>query len=147
MKHLDLPPLWLLLFVIVALALDRLVPFGLFGGPGRIAAVGLGVAGLVLSGLAARRMRRAETTVLPHRQPSALVTDGVFAFSRNPIYLADLLILLAVLLWIDAPLGLPLVPAFLWVLTRRFVEPEEARLRLAFGPQFDDWTRRTRRWL
>lgn len=51
------------------------------------------------------------------------------------------------LLWIDAPLGLPLVPAFLWVLTRRFVEPEEARLRLAFGAQFDDWTRRTRRWL
>ncbi|MCE6953412.1 isoprenylcysteine carboxylmethyltransferase family protein [Cereibacter sphaeroides] len=147
MKHLDLPPIWLLLFVIVAVALGRLVPFGLFGLPGDVAGVALGLAGLVISALAARRMRARATTVMPHRVPAALVTDGVFRFSRNPIYLADVLILLGVLLWIDAPLALPLVPAYAWVLTRRFIEPEEARLKQAFGPAFDDWASRTRRWL
>ncbi|WP_145107132.1 methyltransferase family protein [Cereibacter sediminicola] len=147
MKHLDLPPAWLLLFVLAALALDWLVPFGIFGLPGRVAGVGLGLAALVIAGLAARRMRRAGTTVMPHSAPSALVTDGVFSFSRNPIYLADVVILLAVLLWIDAPLGLPLVPLFMRVLTRRFIEPEEARLAAAFGPDYEAWTGRTRRWL
>ncbi|MGP3697327.1 methyltransferase family protein [Rhodobacter sp. NSM] len=147
MKHLDLPPFWLLLFVILALALDWLVPLGVFGLPGRVAGVGLCLAGLVISAMAARKMRRAATTVMPHRMPTALVTDGIFARSRNPIYLADVMILLGVLLWIDAPLGLPLVAGYMWVLTRRFIEPEEARLRLAFGDAYEEWTRRTRRWL
>ncbi|SNX71295.1 protein-S-isoprenylcysteine O-methyltransferase Ste14 [Cereibacter ovatus] len=147
MKHLDLPPMWLFLFVIAALALDRLLPFGLFGVPGDVAGVALGLLGLGLSALAARRMRARSTPVMPHREASALVTDGLFRLSRNPIYLANVLILLAVLLWIDAPLGLPLVPAFMWVLTRRFIEPEETRLRRLFGEGFDRWAARTRRWI
>ncbi len=147
MKHLDLPPMWLFLFVIAALALDRLLPFGLFGVPGDVAGVVLGLLGLGLSALAARRMRARGTPVMPHREASALVTDGLFRLSRNPIYLANVLILLAVLLWIDAPLGLPLVPAFMWVLTRRFIEPEETRLRRLFGEGFDRWAARTRRWI
>ena len=147
MTRLDLPPIWLFLFVIAALLLDRLAPVGLLGPVGTVAGLGLGLAGLALAALAARRMRAAATTVLPHREPSALVTDGVFRLSRNPIYLADALILLGVLCWIDAPLLLPLVPAFMALLAHRFILPEEARLKRLFGPAYDDWAATTRRWI
>jgi protein-S-isoprenylcysteine O-methyltransferase Ste14 len=44
-------------------------------------------------------------------------------------------------------LALPLLPAFVWIITRRFILPEEARLRAAFGAEFDRWAARTPRWI
>ncbi|MBL9050839.1 MAG: isoprenylcysteine carboxylmethyltransferase family protein, partial [Tabrizicola sp.] len=84
--------------------------------------------------------------VVPRRDPSALVTQGVFSFSRNPIYLSDALILLGAILWLDAVPALPLVASFAWLIQTRFIRDEETRLTLAFGPEFDLWAGRTRRW-
>ena len=110
-------------------------------------AVVLLVVGLALLALAMRQMSAAGTTLIPHRQPSALVTGGVFRYSRNPIYLADLLFLTGAILWWGAVLALPLIPAFIWVINRRFILPEEARLRAGFAEDFSKWCERTRRWL
>ena len=89
----------------------------------------------------------ARTTVIPRRNPAALVTGGVFRLTRNPIYLGDAALLTGAILWWDAPAALPLVPAFVWLITRRFIRDEEARLRAAFGADFDRWAARVRRWL
>ena len=43
--------------------------------------------------------------------------------------------------------GLPLIPVFVMLVTRRFILGEEARLRARFGTQFDQFAARTRRWL
>jgi protein-S-isoprenylcysteine O-methyltransferase Ste14 len=48
---------------------------------------------------------------------------------------------------LDAVLALPLVASFAWLIQARFIRDEEARLTLAFGPEFDLWAGRTRRWL
>ena len=92
------------------------------------------------------QMTLQRTTVIPRRNPSSLVTGGLFAWSRNPIYLGDALILTGAILWLDAVLALPLVASFVWVIRTRFIRDEEARLTLAFGPEFDLWAARTRRW-
>lgn len=147
MKSFDYPPVWTLLCIGLGLMLDLLWPLDLFGAAGRYLGVMAILAGLGLMLLAVERMRRAATTVMPHRAPSALVTDGVFRWSRNPIYLGDLLVLLGVLLWADAPLGLLALPLLMVVLTRRFILPEEARLAEGFGPAFARWSKTTRRWL
>ncbi|PTE21435.1 S-isoprenylcysteine methyltransferase [Cereibacter changlensis JA139] len=147
MKNFDYPPVWTLLCIALGLMLDRLWPLDLFGAVGRYLGAAAILAGLGLMLLAVERMRRAATTVMPHRAPSALVTDGVFRWSRNPIYLGDLLVLLGVLLWADAPLGLLALPLLMVVLTRRFILPEEARLAEGFGPAFSQWSKTTRRWL
>jgi protein-S-isoprenylcysteine O-methyltransferase Ste14 len=102
--------------------------------------------GLIITLGAAAQMALAQTTVIPRRDPSALVTSGLFSWSRNPIYLSDLLILLGVILWLDALLALPLLAGFVWLIQTRFIRDEEARLTLAFGPEFDLWAARTRRW-
>lgn len=148
MKLFDIPPIWLALCIALAWVLARTFPgltFG-FAWQGVVALV-LFFGGALLMGLAAWEMSRAKTTIIPHRQPDALVTSGVFRLSRNPIYLGDLLILSgAVVLW-GAILAVPLIWAFKRLIEARFIRPEEERLEGAFGDGFTDWARMTRRWV
>lgn len=141
----DLPPVWLAAHVAAAWALSLLSPpvFGWIGDGAGVWLVGLG---LILALGAAAQMALAQTTVIPRRTPTSLVTSGLFAWSRNPIYLSDLILLLGAILWLDAVLALPLLAGFAWLIQTRFIRDEEARLTLAFGPEFDLWATRTRRW-
>lgn len=142
----DIPPTWLLLHVAAAWALSTVSP-QLFGTVGHWLGKLLVCLGILLMAAAIVTMARARTTVIPRRDPSALVTNGVFSWSRNPIYLADALILGGAILLLDAVLALPLIVLFCVLIQRRFIREEEARLTLAFGPEFDLWASRTRRWI
>jgi len=146
LAFLDLPPGWLALHALAAWGLSYVSPL-VFGGVGDWSGrllIGLGAG---ITAVAALQMARHRTTIIPRRDPSSMVTTGLFAVSRNPIYLADLLILLGAILWLDSVLALPLVVVFPWLIQTRFIRDEEARLTLAFGPEFDLWAARTRRWL
>lgn len=101
----------------------------------------------MLALLAVYEMRRQRTTVVPHREAQALVSTGIFSRTRNPIYLGDLLILAGFILSWDAVLSLPLLPILLWVLEKRFVIPEEDRLRRKYRAEFARFCEKTRRWL
>lgn len=149
MRQLDLPPVWLVCFAALAWVQARLMPLRLdFGGTWADLLGGLCVgAGLLLMVLAVVEMRRHRTTVIPHRDADALVQRGIFSRSRNPIYLGDVLILTGLILRFDAVLSLPLIPIFVWVLERRFIIPEENRLRRKFRADFARYERKTRRWL
>jgi protein-S-isoprenylcysteine O-methyltransferase Ste14 len=146
LREIDIPPSWLALHIGAAWVLSLLSP-PVFGSLGRALGPGLVVLGALLLAAAVVQMARSRTTVIPRRDPSALVTDGVFSLSRNPIYLADAIILTGAILWLDAVLALPLVFSFVWLIQTRFIRDEEARLTEAFGPEFDLWAARTRRWL
>ena len=149
MRPLDYPPAWLLALGALAWAIGRWDPWGLsLAGPVTDLAAGLLIGGgAVLVGVAARTMRQARTAVMPGREARALVTTGVFRWSRNPIYLGFALVLLGWILWLDAILALPLLPLFAWVIERRFIGPEEAMLERRFGAAFATWAQGTRRWL
>lgn len=142
----DYPPVWLAGCAAAAFGLARIVPGG-FGGLGFWPGNALIVAGVALMVLAAARMLHARTTIIPHEAPAALVTGGIFALTRNPIYLGDVLVLLGLVLRWDALIALPLVPVLGLVLQKRFILPEEGRLRAAFGAAFKAYGARTRRWI
>lgn len=146
-KWFDWPPVWTLggLFAIWVLSWIPL-PFD-FGGYGPGLALAALVLGLWLMGMAVFRMRAHRTTVIPHRVPQALVSDGVFAISRNPIYLGDAFILLAATFWTNSPAGLVVLAGFVWVITKRFIKSEEDRLLAAFGDRAAEWFTRVRRWI
>ncbi|MDP3194442.1 isoprenylcysteine carboxylmethyltransferase family protein [Tabrizicola sp.] len=146
LRDIDIPPSWLVLHIGAAWGLSLVSPqvFEAWGAVLGQILVGLGA---LVMGAAALQMVLSRTTVIPRRNPSALVTGGLFAWSRNPIYLADAVILTGAILWLDAVLALPLIASFVWLIQTRFIRDEEARLTEAFGPEFDLWANRTRRWL
>lgn len=146
LKWVDMPPVWLAGAIAVVWGLDRMLPLAAFGvlavfGPVLIVA-GLGLIAVAVVQMVARR-----TTVIPKSQPVALVTGGVFRICRNPIYLGDAMVLAGLILHWDAPLALPVLPVFIWVITQRFILEEEQRLRAGFGAAFEMWAARTGRWL
>lgn len=147
MKWLDMPPIWLLASAVSAWWLGRLVPSQEFGKWAELAGVMLVVAGIVITVLAAVEFSRAKTTIVPGRDPSSLITSGIYRYSRNPIYLADVVILTGLILYWNSLVAVPLVFVFAWILRVRFILPEEARLTLAFPEEFDAYRRVTRRWL
>jgi protein-S-isoprenylcysteine O-methyltransferase Ste14 len=146
LREIDIPPSWLVLHLGAAWVVSLISP-AILGGVGRVVGQGLVVLGALVMGGAVLQMVLARTTVIPRRNPSALVTTGLFGWSRNPIYLGDALILTGAILWLDAVLALPLVFSFVWLIRARFIRDEEARLTLAFGAEFDLWAARTRRWV
>jgi len=148
-RWLDLPPVWLVAFCVLAWVQASYLPMGLsFGGAWADFAGGLLVGGgVVLMLLAVAEFRRHKTTVIPHRTASALIQSGIFTRTRNPIYLGDALVLAGLILRFDAVLSLPLLPVFVWVIETRFILKEEDRLRRAFRADFARYQNKVRRWL
>ncbi|AXC50398.1 isoprenylcysteine carboxylmethyltransferase family protein [Paracoccus suum] len=141
-----LPPFWVALALIAGWLVGGLWPVP---GAGWMHAIGLLIAGVgaLLIVAAALVMIRARTTVMPGRVPDAIVTDGVFRLSRNPIYLGDLLLAGGLLLLLGRPLGLIVLPALAALIQQRFILAEEAGLRCHFGPAFQAYASRVRRWI
>lgn len=148
MKVLDLPPVWLISLMVLVWLISVILP-GLnlhWASQSTVSLVFL-VAGLALMFVAAFQMVLARTTIIPRRNPAALVRSGVFRLSRNPIYLGDALILAATVAKYGTWLALPLIPVFVWLITTRFIKGEEQRLLDGFGDEFTEWRRTTRRWI
>jgi len=143
LRHLNTPPVWLIGFIAIAWGLARLwAPLGdALVWPGWALVAG----GVTLAVWSALAFRKARTTIVPHQPPSALVETGPYCFSRNPIYLADLVILAGVALILGAPLGLILLVPFREVLLRLFILPEEAVLERDLGPDYLDYKARVPR--
>ncbi|GHA23157.1 methyltransferase family protein [Oceanisphaera arctica] len=105
--------------------------------------------GLGLMVLAAGALYRANTTVLPFNpgKTCRLVTGGIFRYSRNPIYLGDLLLLLAWAVWLGNALSLLWLPLFIGYMNRVQIGAEERALTARFGAEYLDYCSRVRRWL
>ncbi len=144
----DLPPVWLLGFIALVWMQVWIWPAGTGDSP-VLALIGgvLFWGGLVLMGWAVWAFRTHQTSVVPHQMPSAIITTGPFRFSRNPIYLGDVMILTGVILGHGAWPCLILLPLFVAILSRRFIAPEEARLKDNFEAEFAEYAAKTRKWL
>ncbi|GAB3104640.1 hypothetical protein GCM10027081_35450 [Cupriavidus yeoncheonensis] len=92
---------------------------------------------------------RAKTTMNPVRPDTAslLVTDGVFRFTRNPMYLSLLLYLLAWAVYLSNWLALLLLPLFVLYINRFQIAPEERMLSSLFDAQYVAYKGKVRRWL
>lgn len=112
-------------------------------------AAGLFCAGLVVGLAGVLSFRRARTTVNPLRpdSASALVNSGIYRYSRNPMYLALLLGLVAWAAWLGHLLALPVLAGFVLYMNHFQIRPEERALRQLFGGHCERYFGRVRRWL
>lgn len=144
-KEIDYPPVWLAGFAALGGVIGHFIP--IVTPANDIVGAILVALGLALMIAAAAQMVLARTSVIPRRDPRALVRTGIFRFSRNPIYLADAIVLAGLYLAWDALIALPLVAVFMITIKRRFILGEESRLSRVFGQEYMDYMAATRRWL
>ena len=90
---------------------------------------------------------RHRTGLLPGQATHAIIQEGPFRISRNPLYVGLLALYLGLALLAPTFWGLMLFPAAVLLLLWGAIEPEERFLHERFGPRYDDYTRRVRRWL
>lgn len=109
----------------------------------------VGVAGFAVMFAGVRAVRGAQTTISPLKPEAAttLVSSGIYARTRNPMYLGLALLLLAWAVHLAAlwPFAGPLL--FALYIARFQILPEERALASVFGAAYADYTRRVRRWL
>ena len=99
-----------------------------------------------LSGVVTFRI--AKTTVDPTKpRASSLVTWGVYTFSRNPMYLGGLIMLLGWAVFLSNALGFLCLPLYVLYINRFQIAPEERVLTSLFGETYAAYQVRTRRWL
>jgi protein-S-isoprenylcysteine O-methyltransferase Ste14 len=89
------------------------------------------------------------TTINPMKPSSTshLVTTGILKFSRNPIYLGDVLLLIAWALWLHSITAIIMIAPFTAYLTKFQIQPEEAALRAKFANEYFDYCVLVRRWI
>jgi len=94
-----------------------------------------------------RAFNRAKTNLEPWKPTTAIVSDGVFRFSRNPIYLAFTLFYLGAVFLFNSLWLLALLVPVLFVMRYSVIAREESYLENKFGAEYSDYKRRVRRWI
>ena len=142
------PPIVALMFILIAYALGRFIPLS-FAVPAllRYAGLALSFAGFVLGVGAFIEFRKAHTTLDPHGSAKQLVTSGIYRFTRNPIYLGFLLMVIGLPLNSGLYWGIVLGPFYLLVMNRLIIRHEEAYLERKFGNTYNSYLSRVRRWV
>jgi protein-S-isoprenylcysteine O-methyltransferase Ste14 len=147
-KRFIYPPIWLVIGLIVQFVLNEYLPGSRFTSQAwQMVGSAVIVAGLVPIVIANRSFLRARTDAIPFRNVTALVTDGVYRFTRNPMYLGMALVLLGCATTLGAASAFLVPPVFMAIIELRFIRPEEALLRELFPEEFPAYCQRVRRWL
>jgi len=142
------PPFLFLGGIAAGLLLDRLWPAAMLPGGLQYGLAGaLILLGVGLFAPAALRFRRAGTNIPTNRPTTALVTDGPYRYSRNPIYVALVLAYTGIAIAIDSAWVLGLVAPILVVLRYGVIAREERYLERKFGAAYVAYKSGVRRWL
>lgn len=121
-----LPLVYFLLAIFLMVLLHFLLPIVKWRWwPWNLVGIAPMLTGVALNTLADNQFKQHQTTVKPFQSSSALVTDGVFRVSRNPMYLGMTCFLVSLGSWLASLAPLVVIPIFIWWLTVKFIIPEE----------------------
>ena len=142
------PPAIFVLLILLGFALDYVLPLNT-GLPAAAAMAGYAfiAAGIMIALIVNGVFKRVNTAIEPWKPTTALVTDGLYAWSRNPIYTGFCLFNIGVgiaanNLWI----ALSFIPGA-WLVYKVAIAKEESYLEQVFGQEYLDYKARVRRWL
>jgi protein-S-isoprenylcysteine O-methyltransferase Ste14 len=149
--ELKIPPLALVLLAAAFMwLLSASVPSLTWRVPfGQAIAIVVAASGGIIATLGVISFRRADTTVNPTKPQatSSLVCTGIYRYTRNPMYLGFLLVLVAWALFLANILALVPAIAFVSYMNRFQIAPEERALESMFGTEFSAYKRSVRRWV
>ncbi len=102
---------------------------------------------VILAVLASRTMRQAGTNVNPSQPTTAIVSDGPFRFTRNPLYLSLTLLYSSISLLVNALWPMLMLPIVLIIIDQGVIAREERYLENKFGEEYTHYKARVRRWI
>ncbi len=136
---------------LVGIALQWIVPFSLPPGILRQALIPVGIA-LIIAGmglivLARREFARYGQPTDPGHPTGKMVKTGVFAISRNPLYLGGFVVLLGIALALNMPWALVMLLLSMMICHYVLILPEERYLAAKFGAEYQEYLASVHRWL
>ena len=143
-----IPPVYFLLCILGMGTLNATIPaVRWMPYPWNLGGILLMILGILLSGSGARRFRHYKTAVRPFQPTTALVTDGPYRFTRNPMYLGLTLCLLGLGILLGSLSPLLLIPPFVFAIHFQFIRKEERLLEAQFGEVYQNFCKNVRRWI
>jgi protein-S-isoprenylcysteine O-methyltransferase Ste14 len=94
-----------------------------------------------------RRLVAAGTNIPPNLPTTALVVDGIYARTRNPLYLGTTLVYLGLSIAAGSLWAILLALPLLWVIYVGVIAREERYLERKFGDSYRTYKQRVRRWV
>lgn len=145
------PPVIYLAAIGVSVALAILYPLPWIGSPMSDILFAVGcvmlAAVVAIDVSAMRTLAKAKTTLMPHRASEHLVTTGPYGFTRNPIYLANTMLVIGAGLVAGIVWFIPLALLAAFVTQKLAIEREERHLEARFGKRYRDYMKKVRRWI
>ncbi len=145
-----LPPLIFLGFLAAATVLEAVVPLPVLAARALaryLAGAALAACGSVMIGMGTRRFLAAGTNIPPSLPTTALVVEGIYGRTRNPLYLGTTLVYLGLSVAAGSLWAIVLVVPLLWVINVGVVAREERYLERKFGDAYRAYKTRVRRWV
>src|SRR5262249_44204151 len=145
-----LPPFIFLGFLLAAAVLEAVVPLPVLWAHALaryLPGAALAACGFVLIGMGTRRFVAAGTNIPPNQPTTALVVDGIYGRTRNPLYLGATLVYLGLSVAAGSLWAIVLVVPLLWVINVGVIVREERYLERKFGDAYRAYKVRVRRWV
>ncbi len=107
------------------------------------------ILGLYIIIRSSRLFAKAKTSLDPLRpfKSTSLITNDIYKYSRNPMYFGYLLILLSSSVYLGNVISIIIIPLFIFIIHFIQIKPEEETLKDLFGPTYDEYLSKVRRWI
>ena len=145
-----LPPFIFLGSLVTATVFEVVVPLPVLGAHAiarYLAGAALAACGFVMIGMGIRRLVTAGTNIPPNLPTTALVVDGIYRRTRNPLYLGATFVYLGLAVAAGSLWAIMLVVPLLWVINVGVIAREESYLERKFGDAYRAYKARVRRWV
>ena len=150
MKLLIPPPIQALLSAIMMYLISRYFTHANFSLNGiNIFALIFLIIAVIIIILSMYKFRKIKTTISPLRpnKTSSLVNNGIYEYTRNPMYLWLLLMLFSTALFLKNLISFLIIPLFILSITKNQILPEEEALENIFGEEYKNYKKKVRRWI
>jgi protein-S-isoprenylcysteine O-methyltransferase Ste14 len=142
-----LPPTLFVICILMAIFLNFSNPIYFVKYPYNLIGIIFFISGLYLSMKGSNQFQKANTNINTFDEPDKLIIDGLFKYSRNPMYLGFIIALLGVTIILSSVESLIILFSFIIISDQWYVKFEEKVMIKKFEEEYKNYMKTTRRWI
>jgi len=142
-----MPPVIILIAILFQIALHKLLPIMIIFEKMDWIGIVMGFLGFFIFTGSTLLFRINKTTMIPFQDPSFLITNGIYKYTRNPMYLGMLFVQFGIAIYFGSisPFIIPFL--FIPIMNSRIIQHEEVMLEKQFGESYIIFKNSVRRWI